>query len=69
VKRICGCRFPDREIEEPWSSSGRGRRSCERDVPEGAAASSGIRARNISLLSVAEKKRIHHAAEERKTVT
>jgi hypothetical protein len=31
---------------------------------------SGIRARKISLLSVAEKRRkFHHAAEERKTIT
>jgi hypothetical protein len=35
-----GCRFPDREIEEPWSSSGREEEDPVRaDVPEGAAAS------------------------------
>jgi hypothetical protein len=26
VKVCCGCRFPDREIEEPQSSSGREKR-------------------------------------------
>jgi hypothetical protein len=31
IEEICGCIFPDREIEEPWCSSGlRKRGSCER---------------------------------------
>jgi hypothetical protein len=75
---FCGCGFPDREIEELFkSSSGREEEDpvCARGpsdlrVVKGPHCyQSGIRAQKDSLLSVAEEKRIHHAAKERKTVT
>jgi hypothetical protein len=53
-----GCRFPDREIEEPWSPSGREEEDPKRaDVLRGVQLrQSWYQSRNISLLSVVEKK-------------
>jgi hypothetical protein len=65
-------RTPDKGVEEHFSSSGlRKRRSCGSGRALGGAfASEWYQSEKISLLSVAEKKRkFHHAAEERKTIT
>jgi hypothetical protein len=54
----------DREIEEPLSSSGREEKKVLRraDVPvRSAFASEWYQSGNISLLSVAEREKIHHA--------
>jgi hypothetical protein len=76
VRICCGCKFPDREIEEPFRflwASGKGKIMCwhrpfdlrvvERERV--LASSFGIRAQKGSLLSVAEKRGIHHAAKEK----
>jgi hypothetical protein len=67
-----GVESPDKGFEEHFSSSGlRKRRSCGSGRALGGAfASEWYQSEKISLLSVAEKKRkFHHAAEERKTIT
>jgi hypothetical protein len=49
VKVNCGCRFPDREIEESWSSSGRedeGPEESGRD-PRSAVTSGWYQSGNI----------------------
>jgi hypothetical protein len=65
-------RTSDKGVEEQFSSSGRRkRRSCGSGRALGGAfASEWYQSEKISLFSVAEKKRkFHHAAEERKTIT
>jgi hypothetical protein len=73
-----GADFPTGEIEELFKSSSgqeeeylvRAHGPSDLRVVKGPSLPpSGIRARKFSFLSVAEKKEIHHAAEERKTVT
>jgi hypothetical protein len=66
----CGYKSPDWEIEEPLSSSGR-----EKEVPGGSdrAPRTAHCARVVSereyLFFLKQRRRIHHAAMERKAVT
>jgi hypothetical protein len=59
-------KIPDRELEELFSSSVQGRRrSWKWTCLGGTPALEWYQSKKISLVSVAEKKEIHHAAKRR----